>query len=133
MPHQKFFFCQLFRTFFSSVDCGSVVTSLHEKQHLLTRLFDNSSNIYSRLQVLLTSKLNSGKPQLIYHNHMNLIIFPASSCPSSSVNPNMVLHSSACLLQDFCNLLYCSLAKERPWAEHLTRLPKRGVGALLSI
>ena len=25
---------------------------------------------------------------------------------------------------------YCSLAKESPWAEHLTSLPKRGVGAL---
>ena len=29
--------------------------------------------------------------------------------------------------------LYCSLAKERPWAEHLTSLLKRGVGTLLSV
>ena len=27
--------------------------------------------------------------------------------------------------------LYCSLAKERPWAEHLTSLPK--IGTLLSV
>ena len=30
-------------------------------------------------------------------------------------------------------LEYCSLMKERQWAEHHTNLPKRGVGALLSI
>ena len=29
--------------------------------------------------------------------------------------------------------IYCSLTKERPWAEHLTSLPKRGVGTLLSV
>ena len=28
---------------------------------------------------------------------------------------------------------YRSLAKEHPWAEHLTSLPKRGVGTPLSI
>ena len=28
---------------------------------------------------------------------------------------------------------YCSLPKDRPWAEHLTSMPKRGVGALLSV
>ena len=30
-------------------------------------------------------------------------------------------------------LEYCSLMKECPWAEHRTYLPKRGVGALLSV
>ena len=29
--------------------------------------------------------------------------------------------------------IYHSLAKERPWTEHLTSLPKRGVGALSSV
>ena len=29
--------------------------------------------------------------------------------------------------------LYRSLPKERPWAEHLTSLPKRGVGALSTV
>ena len=28
---------------------------------------------------------------------------------------------------------YRSLAKEHPWVEHLTSLPKRGVGALLYV
>ena len=27
----------------------------------------------------------------------------------------------------------CSLAKEHPWAEHLTNLSKRGVGILLNV
>ena len=30
-------------------------------------------------------------------------------------------------------MLYCSLANERPWAEHLTSPPTRGVGALLRV
>ena len=29
--------------------------------------------------------------------------------------------------------IYRSLAKERPWVEYITSLPKRGVGALLSV
>ena len=29
--------------------------------------------------------------------------------------------------------LYYSLAKERPWVEHLTSLPERGVGALSNV
>ena len=29
--------------------------------------------------------------------------------------------------------MYCSFMKEHPWVEHLTCLPKRGVGALLSV
>ena len=29
--------------------------------------------------------------------------------------------------------IYCSLPKKGPWAEHLTSLPKRGVGALLTV
>ena len=29
--------------------------------------------------------------------------------------------------------VYRSLAKERPWAEHLTSLPIKGVGAVLSV
>ena len=37
---------------------------------------------------LATCKLNSGKPQLIYHSHMNLIIFPASACPTSLFKHN---------------------------------------------
>ena len=28
---------------------------------------------------------------------------------------------------------YCNLVKECTWAEHLTSLPKQGVGALLSV
>ena len=28
--------------------------------------------------------------------------------------------------------IYCSFVKEHPWAEHLTSMPKRGVGALLN-
>ena len=28
---------------------------------------------------------------------------------------------------------YCNLRKEGPWVEHLTSLPKRGMGALLSV
>ena len=28
--------------------------------------------------------------------------------------------------------IYCSLVKEHPWAEHLTSMPKRGMGALLN-
>ena len=34
---------------------------------------------------------------------MNLIIFPTSASPTSLI---VVFHCSACLLQDFCNLLY---------------------------
>ena len=30
----------------------------------------------------------------------------------------------------FESFIYCSVAKEHPWAEHLTSQPKRGVGAL---
>ena len=40
--------------------------------------------------------------------HMNLIIFPASACPTSLFKHNksiVVFHFSACMLQDFCNLL----------------------------
>ena len=29
--------------------------------------------------------------------------------------------------------MYCSLAKKGPWAEHLTSLPNRGVGVLLTV
>ena len=29
--------------------------------------------------------------------------------------------------------IYCSLVKQHPWMEHLTSLPKRGVGTLLSV
>ena len=41
--------------------------------------------------------------------HINLIIFPAPACPSSLFKHSksiVVFHCSACLLQDFCNLLY---------------------------
>ena len=40
---------------------------------------------------------------------------------------------SACSAKPIQRLNYCSLAKECPWAEHLTSLPKRGLGALLSV
>ena len=29
--------------------------------------------------------------------------------------------------------MYCSLTKKGPWVEHLTSLPKRGVGALSNV
>ena len=45
----------------------------------------------------------------------------------------LVLHSYAQIgFRWFINI-YHSLPKERPWAEHLTSLPKRGVGALSTV
>ena len=45
--------------------------------------------------------------------------------------------SSSNTNRDFCMeqlwYMYHSLAKKGPWVEHLTSLPKRGVGALLTV
>ena len=54
---------------------------------------------------LATSKLKQWKTTIDLP-HMNLIIFPAWFKHSKSI---VVFHCSACLLQDFCNLLYDTL------------------------
>ena len=43
-----------------------------------------------------------------------------STCPST--------YPACCV-----NVQYCSLTKEYPWVEHLTSLPKRGVGTVSSV
>ena len=63
---------------------------------------------YSRLQKSCNKQAEQWKTT-IELPHMNLIIFPASACPSSWFKHSksiVVFHCSACLLQDFCNLLY---------------------------
>ena len=63
---------------------------------------------YSRLQKSCNIQAEQWKTT-IHLPHMNLIIFPASACPTSLFKQNksiVVFHFSACMLQDFCNLLY---------------------------
>jgi len=86
-------------------------------------------------KVLQQSQLNSGKPQLIYHTHMNLIIFqPQHTLPLCS-SAIVVFHCSACLLQDFCNLLYVQLACVTLvplWQRSLCDLLRLGIPVLIT-
>ena len=66
------------------------------------------SSLYSRLQKSCNTQAEQWKTTIDLP-HMNLIIFPASACPFSLFKHSksiVVFHCSACLLQDFCNLLY---------------------------
>ena len=58
---------------------------------------------------LATCEQNSGKPQLIYHVRIWLSFPPQHALPLCMFKHNksiVVFLGSACLLQDFCNLLY---------------------------
>ena len=54
---------------------------------------------------LAISKMNGGKPQLIYHVWIWLS-FPRPSSWFKHSKSIVVFHCSICLLQDFCNILY---------------------------
>ena len=63
---------------------------------------------YNRLQKSCNRQVEQWKTTIDLL-HMNLIIFPSTACPSSWFKHSktiVVFHSSACLLQDFCNPLY---------------------------
>ena len=95
---------------------------------------------YSRLQNLATYKQNSGKPQqwktTIHLPHMNLIIFPASACPTSLFKQNksiVVFHFSACMLQDFCNLLYLFEVRMSPTLNRSSAVCRFGYGDVIEV
>ena len=74
-----------------------------------------STHCYSRLQKSCNTQAEQWKTTIDLP-HMNLIIFPTSACPFSLFKHSksiVVFHCSACLLQDFCNLLYhCKSGRE---------------------
>jgi len=59
-------------------------------------------------KILQQAKLKSGKPQLIYHIWIWLSFPPQHALPlcSTTINQLWFPWFTACLLQDFCNLLY---------------------------
>ena len=68
--------------------------------------FTEREERYSRLQKSCNTQAEQWKTTIDLPR-MNLIIFPASACPSSLFKHSksiVVFHCSACLLQDFCNL-----------------------------
>jgi len=83
---------------------------------------------------------NSGKPQqwktTIHLPHMNLIIFPASTCPTSLFKQNksiVVFHFSACMLQDFCNLLYLFEVHMNPTLNRSSAVCRFGYGDVIEV
>ena len=71
------------------------------------------------------NKIDSGGATCLHHCKL----FTFSQEPKVYLLIVLTLVGCMCI----CQHIYHSLAKERPWAEHLKSLSKRGVGALSSV